>query len=159
MNISFEVAADDVRRVISGAIVVGYIRREDTRWVLVDHIDGRDVAYSGSAFDSEIKAAAVDYFAARQFCTEGCGRMAKKPDTVCLNCSAMAERVLLCYVRGTYGDIYSVSRVGSDGFRVEVANIDHPAPVVYRAWEVLDNIGKGLYEVVPAAEIAAVAGL
>lgn len=150
MNVSFEVAADDVRRVVSdpGGVVVGYIRREDTRWVLVDHISGRDVLASGSAFDSDIKAQAVSYFGARGFCTEGCGRLVVKPDTICRNCLSEQERVLLCHVRGVYGDVYSVSRIGSDGFRVEVSNVDHPAPVIYRAWEVLDNIGKGLYQVV-----------
>lgn len=53
------------------------------------------------------------------------------------------------YVEGPYGDIYRVeSMQGPKGFgMVRVANIDHPSPVEYTAWEALEHLARGLWRV------------
>lgn len=161
MEIRFKANDDTSFKIVSGrgSSVVGFLR-EDARsarpYVVVDHIAGLDVE-RGQTVD-EAQKLAREYFGARQFCEEGCGRLTLINEPICRNCAhELDEREkanarlakALCYVRGPNGDIYKVVLMHDESdARVLVGNLDHWAPTIYRAWEVLDNLNKGIYHLV-----------
>ena len=64
--------------------LVGYIRRDGSgRWMIVDHLAGRDVDYSETGFRQAVKLAR-EYFAPLHFCGTGCGRLTR--GNTCLTC-------------------------------------------------------------------------